>query len=86
MARHRGTFCLVDDATQELIAWAQGTQFEAASPFEVPPRTVVPLSLPVPELVQDGWHPALVTPGLQPGNAGQELTLQHSQGAVCVRY
>jgi hypothetical protein len=49
------------------------------------PRTVVPLCLPVPDLAQSGWAPALVTPGLQAGHAGQEITLHNSRGVVYVR-
>jgi hypothetical protein len=44
-----------------------------------------PRSLPLPGLSQDGWEPALVTPGLEPAPVGGRLKLADSQGIVYVR-
>jgi len=53
--------------------------------MEGAPRTVRPVSVPLPGLPQDRWQLALSSPGLQAGGADQETTLCDSQGAVFVR-
>ena len=53
--------------------------------MEGAPRTVRPVSVPLPGLPQDRWQLALSSPGLQVGGADQETTLCDSQGAVFVR-
>ncbi|MGD8491944.1 MAG: glucosylglycerol hydrolase, partial [Anaerolineae bacterium] len=40
MSIHRGEYHLVEDATQELVAWAQAVRARAGSPFEAAQKLV----------------------------------------------
>lgn len=53
--------------------------------MEGAPTQVKPLSLPIPNLPQEGWKLALSTPQLNAVTVDAEMTLQDSEGIVFVR-
>jgi hypothetical protein len=53
--------------------------------MEGAPRTLKPISVPIPGLPQDRWQLALSSPGLEARDVDQTTTLRDSQGVVFVR-
>ncbi|MCH8553408.1 MAG: hypothetical protein LAT62_15830 [Natronospirillum sp.] len=53
--------------------------------MEGSPREITPAELPVPNLPQDGWQVALLTPGLPQADFKQPLFLGDSEGVVFIR-
>jgi len=64
---------IAPDASEQVLFVAN---MEGAS------RSLTPTQLPISNLPQTGWRPALVSPGVQADRADQPLTLHNSQGIV----